>query len=40
VETLARRMAISDHPLEVFRVINGLSASDRLKPGQQVKVVE
>ena len=39
VEKLAHRMAISDHKLERFRVINGLSATDRLKPGEKIKVV-
>jgi predicted Zn-dependent protease len=39
VEKLAHRMAISDRPLERFRVINGLSAGDRLKPGEKVKMV-
>ena len=38
VEKLAHRMA-SDHQLERFRVINGLSATDRLKPGEKVKIV-
>jgi predicted Zn-dependent protease len=36
---LARRMAIADYPLETFRVLNGLDAHDRLKPGQHVKIV-
>ena len=39
VEKLARRMAIADHPLERFRVLNGLAATDRLKPGEKVKIV-
>ncbi len=39
VEKLARRMAISDHRIERFRVINGLAATDRLKPGDKVKIV-
>jgi predicted Zn-dependent protease len=38
VEKLARRMA-TDRQLERFRVINGLSATDRLKPGEKAKVV-
>jgi predicted Zn-dependent protease len=38
VEKLARRMA-TDRQLERFRVINGLSATDRLKPGEKVKIV-
>jgi predicted Zn-dependent protease len=37
-ETLAHRMA-TDHKLERFRVVNGLSATDRLKPGEKVKIV-
>jgi len=39
VEKLAHRMAVSDHKLERFRVINGLGPNDRLKPGEQVKIV-
>jgi len=39
VEKLAHRMAVSDHKVERFRVINGLSAADRLKPGEKVKMV-
>jgi predicted Zn-dependent protease len=39
-EKLARDMGVSDHPLEVFRVINGLGPHDALKPGDRVKVVE
>jgi predicted Zn-dependent protease len=38
-QKLARRMAISNHPLKLFRVLNGLSASDRLKAGEKVKIV-
>ena len=38
-ETLARRMAVSEHRLETFRVLNGLGAKDALKPGQMVKLV-
>lgn len=38
-EKLARRMAMSDQRLERFRVLNGLSAHDKLKPGEKVKVV-
>lgn len=37
-ETLAKRMA-TDHQLERFRVINGLAANSRLKPGEKVKIV-
>jgi len=39
VEKLARHMAVSDYKLERFRVLNGLSATDRLKPGEKVKLV-
>ena len=38
-EKLARRMAIADHPLERFLVLNGLTAHDTLKPGDKVKLV-
>ncbi|HMA58306.1 MAG TPA: M48 family metalloprotease [Pseudolabrys sp.] len=38
VEKLARRMGTSDHSLERFRVLNGLSSHDRLKPGDKVKL--
>jgi len=38
-EKLARRMAAADHPLRLFRVLNGLAANDKLKPGTQVKLV-
>ena len=39
VERLAGRMAITDHPIERFRVLNGLAPTDRLKPGDAVKIV-
>ena len=39
VESMARRMAVPDHALETFRVINGLSHEDRLKAGERVKIV-
>jgi predicted Zn-dependent protease len=39
VEKLARRMAKLDHPVERFRVLNGLSAQDRVKPGEKLKIV-
>ena len=32
-------MAMSDHALERFRVLNGLGPHDRLKPGEKVKIV-
>jgi predicted Zn-dependent protease len=38
VETLARHMA-TDRPVERFRVINGLAANDRVKPGDKMKIV-
>ena len=38
-EKLAHRMATADHPLRLFRVLNGLSPHDMLKPGEQVKLV-
>ena len=39
VEKLAHRMAITDHPVDRFRVLNGLGPNDRLKPGEKVKMV-
>jgi len=39
VEKLAHRMAISDHPIERFRVLNGLGSGDKLRPGEKVKIV-
>ena len=39
VASLARRMA-TDHALDRFRVLNGLGAHDRVKPGDVVKIVE
>ncbi len=39
VETFARRMAVGDHRLERFRVLNGLGPHDTVKPGQKVKLV-
>jgi predicted Zn-dependent protease len=38
-QKLARRMATTDHALNRFRVLNGLTAHDRLKPGEKVKLV-
>jgi predicted Zn-dependent protease len=40
VARLAQRMAVSDHALERFRVLNGLGPHDRVKPGEEVKIVE
>jgi len=38
-EKLAGHMAVSDHKLERFRVLNGLAANDKLKAGEKVKIV-
>ncbi|MGE3144428.1 MAG: M48 family metalloprotease [Pseudorhodoplanes sp.] len=38
-ERLASRMAHVDRATERFRVLNGLDAGDRLKPGDKVKIV-
>ena len=38
-EKLSARMAVADHKLERFRVLNGLTAADRLKAGEKVKIV-
>jgi predicted Zn-dependent protease len=38
-EGLASRMAIQDRSVERFRVLNGLAPNDRVKPGDQVKIV-
>jgi predicted Zn-dependent protease len=39
VEKLAGRMALIDRQVDRFRILNGLEAGDRLKPGDQVKIV-
>ena len=39
IATLARRMAYSNLQTERFQVLNRLSASSRLTPGQKVKIV-
>lgn len=39
VATLARRMAYSNYQAERFQVLNRLSATSRLTPGQKVKIV-
>ena len=36
---MARRMAVPDRPLERFLILNGRSAADPPKPGDQVKIV-
>ena len=39
VEKLAGRMAVADRAVERFRILNGLAAADKLKPGSEVKIV-
>ena len=39
VESVAAQMAFDDHQVERFRVLNGLSPADRLRPGRLVKIV-
>lgn len=39
IENLARRMAVSERKLELFRALNGLSPTDTLKSGDRVKLV-
>jgi len=39
VERLARQMAVTGYPVERFRVLNGLGASERVNPGDLVKIV-
>jgi len=39
VERLASRMALIDRQVERFRVLNGLEPGDRVKAGEQVKIV-
>lgn len=39
LQSLATRMAYTDKPLDRFLVLNGLSASSKLVPGQRVKLV-
>ena len=39
VERLASRMAISDRPLDRFRVLNGLGPNDHVKAGDEIKIV-
>ncbi len=38
-EKLAAKMALDDHALNVFRVINAVGPHDKLKPGDKVKLV-
>lgn len=37
--SLASRMAVSDRPLEQFQLLNGLNASQPIKPGDRYKIV-
>jgi predicted Zn-dependent protease len=39
VQSLGRRMAYSDYPLERFLVLNALNERSVLKPGDRVKIV-
>lgn len=39
VESLARRLPYSDFKVERFEVLNGISRSDRLVPGQKLKMI-
>jgi predicted Zn-dependent protease len=39
VDSLSQRMALPDHTRERFLALNELSASDKLKPGSQLKLV-
>ncbi|MFC3442073.1 M48 family metalloprotease [Sphingobium rhizovicinum] len=39
IQSMAKRMAYSDYPLERFLTINALSANATLRPGQRVKIV-
>ena len=39
VEKLAARMATHDRAIDRFRVINGLALGERVKPGDEVKIV-
>ncbi|MFY9349406.1 M48 family metalloprotease [Sphingobium sp.] len=39
VQSLAKRMAYSDYPLERFLTINALATNASLRPGQRVKIV-
>jgi len=38
-ESLSHRMASVDHPLERFRLLNGLDGHGSLKPRDRVKIV-
>ena len=38
-ESLARRMAVEERPLEYFRMLNGLKSEDRIVPGRPLKLI-
>ena len=38
-EKLAQRMAVADHALDSFRLINGLVSNETLAPGRKVKLI-
>jgi predicted Zn-dependent protease len=39
IQTLGKRMAYSDKPIERFLVLNALTSRSTLKPGQRVKII-
>ena len=39
IERLAARMAVPDRPVERFRVLNGMDPTDKLNPGDMVKLI-
>jgi predicted Zn-dependent protease len=39
IERLAARMAVSDKPVERFRVLNGMDPNDKLNIGDTVKLI-
>jgi predicted Zn-dependent protease len=39
IDKLAAKMEVVDRPLERFRVLNGLEPGEKLKPGDQAKIV-
>jgi predicted Zn-dependent protease len=39
VEKLAKRMAVGEHALQAFQVLNGLAPGEPLQPGRKVKIV-
>lgn len=38
-QSIASRLAYSDHKLERFLVLNALQANSRLEPGRRVKII-